>query len=94
LIPEIFDAVNMVVFLDKFLAVIDPEMSKFGHIQRIITRQSIRVDHAVRLYFLLDNRQQGFGFHVCDRQGIDFAAPFKQAKDNHFFKHDGHGILR
>ena len=48
---------------------IDPAVMKVGDIQRVISPEGIRVDNAVRLRFLLDDRQQGLRLGV----GYDLA---------------------
>ena len=51
LIPEVLDAVDVIlVFYDK-LGVIDPHMMEIRHIEDIINPEAIRVDNAVGYCF-------------------------------------------
>ena len=48
LVPEILDAVDMIVFIGEYQGMIDPQVSELGHIEHIIAYEAVGVDDAVR----------------------------------------------
>ena len=50
LVPEVFDAVDVVVFIGKQLAVIDTIVPEFTHIERIIRPPTIGINNARPLH--------------------------------------------
>lgn len=54
LVPEVFDAVNMVAPIRKQLAMIDPKLMEIGDVEHIIATIAISVDDAVWLDFTGD----------------------------------------
>ena len=67
----------------KFLRMIDVHVQKLGHVERIIRRVAVCIDHAVRPYFLPYHWDQRCALHICDWHRVHFAAALQQAKDNH-----------
>ena len=59
LVPKVFNAIYVILLFGKQLAVVDSEVFKFCHIQRIITAPTIRIDDTVRNDFALNNRREG-----------------------------------
>ena len=57
LIPKIFNAVNVVLTLCKFLGMVDAAMDETAHVQLVVAAQAIRVNNAVRHDFLFDDRE-------------------------------------
>ena len=55
LVPEILDAVDMILALCKQCGMIDAAVMEGRDIQRIITAKIIRIDDAVRCDFLLND---------------------------------------
>jgi hypothetical protein len=49
LVPEILDAVDVILFIGEQLRMIDAHVMKVGNIERVIRSESIRVDDAVRV---------------------------------------------
>ena len=69
---------------DKILRMIDPNMGKGRHIQRIVTGQGIAVDNTGRHNHLFYNRHEGFALCIGDDLGVHTAASLKDAKDRDF----------
>ena len=55
LVPEIFDAVDVVLSVGKQLGVIDTAMVKIGHIKCAVTTECVSVNDTIRLNFLANN---------------------------------------
>ena len=64
LVPEVFDAVDVVLLVSKEFRMIDAKMLERGYIQYVVTAPAVRIDDAVRDDFLLDNG------HQCRRSGM------------------------
>jgi hypothetical protein len=58
LVPEILDAVDIVSGFNKFLRVINAVMLELRNIQSIIAQKTIRIDNAVCLDCLSNDRNQ------------------------------------
>ena len=56
LVPEILDAIDMVAVLHEGFRVIDPHMAELGNIKGVIAGKAVRVDNAIRLDGLPDDR--------------------------------------
>ena len=84
LIPKIFNAVNVVPTVGKFLGMVDAVMDKTAYVQLVIAAQAIRVNNAVRHDFLFDNRHQGIRLGIIRHNGIDPSVAFQDAEDNYF----------
>ena len=48
LIPEIFNAIDVIMFVRKQLAMIDAVVLELCHIQRIISAPAIRINNAIK----------------------------------------------
>ena len=57
LTPEVLNPVNVVLPVCKTGAVIDVQVVKLANIQYIVGTVAISINHTVRPYLLLDNRQ-------------------------------------
>ena len=57
LIPKIFNAVNVVLTVCKFLGMVDAVMDETAHVQLVVAAQTIRVNNAVRHDFLFNDRE-------------------------------------
>ena len=57
LTPEVLNPVNVVLPVCKTGAVIDAQVVKLANIQYIVGTVASSINHAVRPYLLLDNRQ-------------------------------------
>ena len=84
LIPKIFNAVNMVPSVCKFLGMVDAVMDKTVHVRLVVAAQTIRINNAVRHDFLFDNRHQSIGLGIIHHNGIDPSVAFQNAEGNHF----------
>ena len=84
LIPKIFNAVNVVLTVCKFLGMVDAVMDKTAHVQLVVTAQTIGINNTVRHNFPFDNRHQSIGPGIVYDNGIDSSVAFQNAEDNHF----------
>ena len=57
LIPKIFNAVNVVLTVCKFLGMVDAVMNKTAYVQLVVAAQAIGVNNAVRHDFLFNDRE-------------------------------------
>ena len=57
LIPKIFNAVNVVLTVCKFLGMVDAVMGKTTHVQLVVAAQTIGINNTVRHDFLFDDRE-------------------------------------
>ena len=76
LVPEILDAVDVVLFIGKQFGVIDPMMSKVTDIQRVVRSERVGVNNAIGLNLFLDNGQNRLRLCIRNDSGIDLATPF------------------
>jgi hypothetical protein len=61
LVPEILDAIDVVVLVGKQIGMIDPEMVEVGDVEHVIAAVAIGVDNAVGLDFA-----RNYGISVSD----------------------------
>ena len=47
LVPEIFDAIDVVVTIGKELGMVDPEVMEVRHIQHIVTTPAVGIDDTI-----------------------------------------------
>lgn len=57
LIPKIFNAVNVVLTVCKFLGMVDAVMNKTAYVQLVAAAQTIGINNTVRHDFLFDDRE-------------------------------------
>ena len=55
LVPEIFDAIDVISFVCKEFRVVDPKVLKVRNIQYIVASPAVRIDDAIRYDFTLDD---------------------------------------
>ena len=84
LIPKVFNAVNVVLAVCKFLGMVDAVMDKTAHIQLVVAAQTTGINNTVRHDFLFDHRHQSIRLGIIHHNGIDPSVAFQNAKDNHF----------
>ena len=80
LIPKIFNAVNVVPTVGKFLGMVDAVMDKTAYARLVIAAQAVGINNTVRHDFLSDNRHQSIGLGIicvsgCQRHPTFPAAP-------------------
>lgn len=80
LVPEIFDAVDVVLSIGEELRVIDPHMMEIGDVELIIGAKAVGVDDAVRLHFTGNNRDQRVRLRVLHRQDEDASATLEKSE--------------
>ena len=76
LVPEILDAVDVVVAVCKQRGMIDAEVVEIRDIQHVITSPAVRIDNAVGDNFALNNRDQRRRGSVRDNLGVNLPTPF------------------
>ena len=74
LVPEILDAVDVILAIGKPFGMVDPVMPESGNIQHVIGGEGVGVDDTVGYNFLLHDGLQGGAFDIADHFGIDLAA--------------------
>lgn len=81
LIPEVFNAINVVSLVGKELGVVDSHVAEVTNVESIVGLERISVDDTVRLDLLPYDRQQGGGSGIGDYGRVDLPAPLEQAED-------------
>src|ERR1035438_6443231 len=80
LIPEVLDAVDVILLIGEQLGVVDAVVLETGYIEHVVGTEGIGVDDAVGNDLVLDDGLQRLALCVRDDLGIDLAAAFEQAK--------------
>ncbi len=83
LIPEVFNAINVVALVGEELGVVDPHVAEVANVESIVGLERIGIDDTVGLDLLLDYGQQCRSARVGNDRCIDLPAPFEQAKDRY-----------
>src|ERR1035437_9991692 len=73
LIPEVLDAVDVVLLIGEQLGVVDAVVLEAGYIEHVVGAEGIGVDDAVGNNLVLDDGLQGLALGVRDDLGIDLA---------------------
>ena len=76
LIPEVLDAVDVVLLIGEQLGVVDAVVLEAGYIEHVVRTEGIGVDDAVGDYLVFDDSLQRLALGVRDDLGIDLAAAF------------------
>ena len=76
LIPEVLDAVDVVLLIGEELGVVDAVVLEAGYIEHVVRTEGIGVDDAVGDYLVFDDSLQRLALGVRDDLGIDLAAAF------------------
>ena len=74
LIPEILDAVDMVLVIGEQLGVVDAVVLEARYVEHVVGAEGIGVDDAVGDDLVLDDGLQCLALGVRDDLGIDLAA--------------------
>ena len=56
-VPEVLDAIDVVLFVSKEFGMVDAEMLEFRDIQNVVAAPAIRIDDAVRHHLALNDRE-------------------------------------
>jgi len=80
LVPEVFNAVDVIAAVGEQLGVIDAEVFEGRDIQYVIGWEGVGVDDAVGHNLVLDDGFQGLALGIRDDLRIDLSAAFEQAK--------------
>ena len=81
LIPEVFNAINVVALVGEELGMVDSHVAEVAHVEGIVGLERIGIDDTVGLHLLLDNRENRRRAGVGDDGGVDLPAPLEQAED-------------
>ena len=84
LIPEVLDAVDVVLLIGEQLGVVDAIVLETRYVEHVVGAKGSGVDDAVGDDLVLDDGLQGLALGVRDDFGIDPAAAFEQAKHGNF----------
>jgi hypothetical protein len=83
LVPEVLDAIDMVVRISEEFRMIDPVMMELGDIQHIIKPEAVSVDDAVRADALSHNPHQSQWLGIRDHDSVNLAASLEQFEHRH-----------
>jgi hypothetical protein len=81
LVPEVLDAVDVVVPVGKALAVIDTVVLEAGDVDGVVGSPTVGVDDGVGQDLGAHDRQERLAGSVGDHLGVHFAATLENAKD-------------
>ena len=81
LVPEILDAVDVIIAISEQFRMIDPEMVKVRDVESVVACPGVRIDDAVGQYHAVYDGHQGRRAGVGDHLGIDPAAALEDAED-------------
>src|SRR5271167_85234 len=76
LIPEVLDAVDVVVLIGEELGVVDAVVLEAGYVEHVVGAEGVRVDNAVGYDFGVEDGLQRLAPGVGNDLGIDLAAAF------------------
>ena len=66
LAPEILDSVDVIFPVSKQFRVVDPQVVKVRHVERVVGLEGVGIDDGIRRDFLLDDRKKRLCFCVGD----------------------------
>lgn len=81
LIPEVFNAINVVALVSEELGVVDSHVAEVAHVESIVSLERISIDDTVGLNLLLYDRQESSRSGVGNDGSVDLPAPLEQAED-------------
>jgi len=84
LVPEILDAIDVVLPVHEPLGMIDPYMVEVRDIQRIIALESVRVDDAVRQDHTLHDGEKRRASGVGNHDRVDPSTALQQSENRDF----------
>ena len=77
LVPEIFNAVDVMSTFGKAFRMIDAEVLERADIKRIVTLPTVRIGDAVRRHFALNDWHQGLVSGVRDDPRVNLSTALK-----------------
>ena len=77
LVPEILDAVDVILLVGEQFRMVDPEVMKVRHVEHIVPSPAVRVDDAVRHDLARHDREQGRRGCVRDDLRVNLPAALK-----------------
>lgn len=81
LVPKAFDLIDMVMLMSKKLRMVNTIMLKFKHIEDIIRSVTVRINDAVWLDFLTNNRHKRGRFCIVNDLSVDLRPTFYDTED-------------
>ncbi len=81
LVPEILDPVDMVSGLNKARRMIDMVMSELRNIECFIAQKAIRVDNAIRVDCLSNDRNQAILLGIRNDDDMELSASLQKSRD-------------
>ena len=84
LVPKVFNAINVVVAIDKGRGMVNPNMMETRDIQGVVTGQGIGIDNAIGHNHMVDDRQQRGRFRIGNGGSIDLPAAFQNPEHRDF----------
>ncbi len=79
LIPKVFDAIDVIVFVRKELTMVNTIVLKLGYVQGIVGTIIVCIDNTIRHARLADDRQKRLRFGIRNHLGIDLPTPLQIA---------------
>ena len=76
LVPEVLNAIDVIVAISEKLGIVDPKVVKVQHIQHIIASPTVGVNDAIRDHLALYDRNQRGRSRVWDNLRVNLSAPF------------------
>ena len=83
LIPEVFNAINVVSLVGEELGVVDSHVAEVANVESIVGLERIVIDDTVGLHFPLYDRQDGRGAGIGYDGREDLSAPLRQPENRH-----------
>ena len=80
LVPEVLNAVDVVIPVCKEFRMIDPHMVEVSDIELVISAEAVGVDNAVRLHFTGNYRNQRVRLRILHRQDEDASATLQKTE--------------
>ncbi len=77
LVPEVLNAIDVIVAISEKLGIVDPKVLKVQHIQHIIASPAVGVNDAIRDHLALYDRNQRGRHRVWDNLRVNLSATFE-----------------
>ena len=76
LVPEILDAIDVILILREQFGVVDAEMFEARDIEHVVGAEGVGIDDRIGHDLALEDGPEGAAFDIRDDSGIDLAAAF------------------
>ena len=81
LVPEILDAIDMRALMDEAVLVVDTLVLEAGHVEHVISRETVCKYDGIWLDALLDDGQQRSTSSIWDDHRVDLSSALEEAED-------------